>query len=177
MTWDAVAHGPPLRGRRRSRTVVPAALDMLAKDARNQVKHVRRLHEDGRLDRLDDLERLHDLRKTGRALRHTVDALPDPRAAGLPDKATRRLGKRGARIQSALGDHRDALLLAEHVAATADHAGAEEWAALQGIDLASYRVMVAAAHERAADAVADLPDLLADLDTAARRFTRKIAKK
>ena len=53
------------------------------------------------------LESYHALRKAARRLRHAVEAVTeDP--PGLFGRRTRRLAKRAHRIQSILGDHRDA---------------------------------------------------------------------
>lgn len=91
------ASGPPLA----PRAGKPA--DRVATRAvRRQVRRV--------LDRADAAvngseEGRHDLRKAARRLRHTVDVVHGPSA----------LGRLGQEIQGVLGDHRDALLLADHV--------------------------------------------------------------
>lgn len=100
--------------------------------------------------RLDDPEAAHELRKAGRRLRHTCDAITRP-PVGLLGGRTRDLGAAGHRIQSVLGDHRDALLLADHVRAHAHGSPA-------------YDAVVALCQENALAAVADLPSALTELE-------------
>ena len=71
-----------------------------------------------------DVDAAHALRKAARRLRHTADAVTRPPAAVLGADA-QELGELGSQLQSLLGDHRDALLLAEHVRGSMpDDAGA-----------------------------------------------------
>jgi CHAD domain-containing protein len=99
-------------------------------------------------------ESAHELRKAGRRLRHTCDAVTrEP--VGLLGRRTKRLGSTGHRLQSLLGDHRDALLLAEHVHAHAE--GSPE-----------YDAVIAACQEDALTALADLPAALGELAARAR---------
>lgn len=97
-------------------------------------------------------EARHGLRKAGRRLRHTADAVASVDVDGsLPE-----LGRLGHRVQGALGDHRDALLLAEHARrCAAGHA--------DGGDRASYDLVVAQAERLAATALEGLPGTLAAL--------------
>lgn len=91
------ASAPPLTPRARK----PA--DRVATRAvRRQVRRVLE-HADVAVDGSE--EGRHDLRKAARRLRHTVDAVHGPSA----------LGRLGQEIQGVLGDHRDALLLTDHV--------------------------------------------------------------
>ncbi len=99
-----------------------------------------------------DPEAAHALRKAGRRLRHTVDAVTKPPAAVLGSEAVS-LGALGSRVQSLLGDHRDALLLADYVRGTLPTGAAR----------ASYDPVIAAA-ERAADAaIVAVPGVLEEL--------------
>jgi CHAD domain-containing protein len=106
-----------------------------------------------------DEESTHALRKAGRRLRHTADAVTRPPAAVLgPDAAA--VGKLGSRLQSLLGDHRDALLLADHVRRSlSDDADAQ----------ASYGSVVEAADRAAAAAMTSVPEVLAALRASASR--------
>lgn len=178
------AHDPPVRGSRSARAIARGALLDVAGEARDLGREATTSLADeidgARRVGADDLDRLHELRKSGRALRHVADAVGADAVVAdgpLPRKATRRLGKRGHRVQSLLGDHRDALLLADYVTTVAAGAGAEEWAALHDVDLASYRRVAAEAERRGAQALADLPEAVARLGDARRRFRRKSAKK
>lgn len=100
----------------------------------------------------DDPDAAHALRKAGRRLRHVVDAVTRQPAAVLGDDAVR-LGRAGAQVQALLGDHRDALLLADHVRAHAR----------QGDDAAPCAAIVAYAEQRAADALAAVPAVVEEL--------------
>ena len=104
---------------------------------------------------LSDLESVHELRKAARRLRHTCDTITRA-PVGLLGRRTRSLGAAGHRIQSLLGDHRDALLLAEHVRTRADGSPDSD-------------AVVRLCQERALTAVADLPAALGELEAAARR--------
>lgn len=98
-----------------------------------------------------ELAHAHELRKAGRRLRHVVDAVTGSPADVLGGKA-RRLGKVGHRLQSDLGDHRDAC----QVAATALMLAEE--AARDGRPRAPYDAVAAAARRAgrvALDGVAD----------------------
>jgi CHAD domain-containing protein len=94
----------------------------------------------------------HALRRSGRRLRHTADAVTRPPAVVLGKDAVA-LGELGARIQSLLGDHRDALLLADHLRRS--FPGTAERSAYAG--------MVEAAEQAASTAIHALPAVLADL--------------
>lgn len=100
--------------------------------------------------RLQDPEAAHELRKAARRLRHTCNAITrEP--VGLLGRRTKDLAAAGHRVQSLLGDHRDALLLAEHVREHADGS-------------ATYDAVVVLCQERALAAVADLPAALGELE-------------
>lgn len=94
----------------------------------------------------------HGLRKAGRRLRHTADAV----ASVDLDHSLRALGGLGHQVQGALGDHRDALLLAEHVRRCA--AGQADRA-----DRASYDLVVEHAERLAAEALAGLDETVSAL--------------
>jgi CHAD domain-containing protein len=100
-----------------------------------------------------DLEATHALRKAARRLRHTADAVTRPPAAVLgPDAAA--LGDLGSRLQSLLGEHRDALLLVDHVRGSLPDGAAER---------APYDSLIEAAERRAAAAIAAVPEVLTQL--------------
>ena len=100
-----------------------------------------------------DLDAAHALRKASRRLRHTADAVTRPPAAVLgPDAAV--LGEIGSRVQSLLGDHRDALLLADHVRGSLPGDAGER---------ASYASLIEAAEKAADAAIAAVPDALTEL--------------
>ncbi len=94
----------------------------------------------------------HALRKAGRRLRHTADAVASVDADGT----LAALGKLGHQVQGALGDHRDALLLAEHARRCASGRA-------DGADRASYDLVVEQAGQLAAEALEGLPATLSTL--------------
>ncbi len=105
-----------------------------------------------------DIEAAHALRKAGRRLRHAADAVTRPPAALLgPDAAA--LGELGARIQSLLGDHRDAMLLAGYVRGSLPAEPAVR---------AAYATVIEAAERAASDAIGGVPEVLADLAASVR---------
>lgn len=104
---------------------------------------------------LDDPERAdqaHDLRKAARRLRHTADAVSGPPAAVLAGWAPT-VGALGHAIQAMLGEHRDALLLAEHVRRHAE----------ASTDAASYLALVAHAEREARMAIGGLARAVLEL--------------
>lgn len=133
--------------------VAPPLTDRASRPAKKAARRVVRRQADRTLDaarRLDDPEAAHELRKAARRLRHTCDAITRPPVKLLGSR-TKDLGSAGHRIQSVLGDHRDALLLAEHVREHAE--GSEAYAAV--VDLCQ---------EHALTALADLPTALGELE-------------
>jgi CHAD domain-containing protein len=116
---------------------------------RRQVERTR-----GAAGELTDLESAHELRKAARRLRHTCEAITR-KPVGLLGRRTKDVGSAGQRIQSLLGDHRDALLLAEHVHTHANGSPA-------------YDAVVGRCQERAIAALADLPAALGELENRAR---------
>jgi CHAD domain-containing protein len=135
----------PRLGERASRPAKKAARRVVRRQARRTLDATRRL---------EDPEAAHELRKAGRRLRHTCDAITR-KPVGLLGRRTTDLGSAGHRIQSVLGDHRDALLLAEYVR---DHAHGSQ----------AYDAVVALCQERALAALADLPAALSELAARAR---------
>ncbi|GHH79342.1 CHAD domain-containing protein [Promicromonospora soli] len=131
----------------------PRLGERASRPAKKAARRAVRRQTDRTLDaagRLDEPETAHELRKAARRLRHTSDAITrDP--VGLLGPRTKDLGAAGHRIQSVLGDHRDALLLAEHVRDQADGS-------------ATYDGVVYVCEERALTALADLPAALAELE-------------
>jgi CHAD domain-containing protein len=109
-------------------------------------------------DYLTDEDAAHALRKACRRLRHTADAVTQPPAAVLGSDAAA-LGQLGTRVQSLLGDHRDALLLGDYVRRAVPEDPDER---------APYAVVIEAAGRAADAAIAAVPEVLADLGTAGR---------
>jgi CHAD domain-containing protein len=108
----------------------------------------------GSAGELIDLASAHELRKAARRLRHTCEAITR-KPVGLLGRRTKDIGSAGHRVQSVLGDHRDALLLAEHVHVHTNGSPA-------------YDAVVGRCQERALAALADLPAALGELETRAR---------
>jgi CHAD domain-containing protein len=95
-----------------SRPDAPAE-EVFARVLRREARRVRRAAK--RAD--GSLAGYHELRKAARRLRYVAEAV-DAAAPGLLGTAASTLAKAGKRIHSALGDHRDALLLAERAEST-----------------------------------------------------------
>ncbi|WP_129787146.1 CHAD domain-containing protein [Promicromonospora panici] len=136
----------------------PRLRERASRPAKKAARRAVRRQVDRTLDAacdLTDLESTHELRKAARRLRHTCDAITRA-PVGLLGRRTKRLGSAGHRLQSLLGDHRDALLLAEHVRAHAD--GSPRYDAVVGV-----------CQERALTALADLPVALGELEARASR--------
>lgn len=108
---------------------------------------------------LTNLESAHELRKAARRLRHTCDAITR-QPVGLLGRRTKDLGSAGHRIQSLLGDHRDALLLAEHARERTDASP-------------EYDAVVGRCQEQALAALADLPAALGELVSRAARTPKE----
>ena len=111
------------------------------------------------------LESYHALRKAARRLRHAVEAATEY-PPGLFGRRTRRLAKRAHRIQSILGDHRDAVLLAEQIGrarALAQH---------RGEDTAPYDAMSRASMATAERKLAALDDARRKLKAAVRALKK-----
>lgn len=129
-------------------TARPAAVvarEVLVAQAERVIDHAR--------DYQTDHEAAHSLRKAGRRLRHTADAVTKPPTAVLGREAAA-LGELGARVQSLLGDHRDALLLADYVRGSLP----------DDVDLrAAYAPLIEAAETAAGAAVAAVPAVLDEL--------------
>jgi CHAD domain-containing protein len=132
----------------------PAVLDGAARPAAPVAREVLTAQAERVLalgaDYRTDAESTHALRKAGRRLRHTADAVTRPPAAVLGQEYAA-LGVLGERVQVLLGDHRDAMLLAEHVRG------------LPAEDVAAYRPVVDRADRLAADAIEQVPAVLAEL--------------
>jgi CHAD domain-containing protein len=105
-----------------------------------------------------DPEAAHALRKAGRRLRHAADAVTQPPGSVLGSDAAE-LGDLGSRLQSLLGDHRDALLLADYVRGSLpDDADAR----------APYATVIEAAERAAEAAIAGVPEVLEKLQGTVR---------
>ena len=97
-----------------------------------------------------DTEALHDLRKAGRRLRYSAEAVTtDP--VELFDGRIRSLAEVGDDLHDVLGDHRDEVLFAQHVRRAGAHVAHEGGAALV------FEQLAVAADERAAAHLHELP--------------------
>lgn len=130
-----------------------AFADILGREARRVRKAAKRL--DGSLDRL------HDVRKAGRRLRYAAEAVV---AEGPPDlaDAAKAAAKAGSHLHDVLGDHRDALALAERLRR------ARVRASRAGEPVEGYDRMIAAAEERAHSRLAHLDDALKRVRTSSK---------
>ena len=138
--------------------VAPRLGDRASRPAKKAARRtVRRQTERtlGSVGELTDLESAHELRKAARRLRHTCEAITR-KPVGLLGRRTKDLGATAHRIQSLLGDHRDALLLADHVR---EHSNGSP----------AYDAVVGLCQERALAALADLPAALGELEARAQR--------
>lgn len=134
--------GPPLAA-----AAARPARKVAAKAVRGQVRRV--LVRAERLERDGTEDAVHAVRRAARRLRHTADAV-----AGVPGlEWAVPAGAQGQRIQGVLGDHRDALLLADHV---------RECAAGRA-DAAAYEPVTARAEVLADAAMAELGGALEGL--------------
>lgn len=138
---DLWAAAPPLS----DRATRPAA-GAAEKVVRRQVARV--LEAAHRMDDAD-AEEAHDVRKAARRLRHAADAVTSGPGAVLSGWAEQ-VGRLAHDIQGMLGDHRDAVLLADHAR---EHASGVA-------DPASYLRLVAHAEHRAGRAIGGLPQTL-----------------
>jgi CHAD domain-containing protein len=109
------------------------------------------------LDDVVGVVEAHEVRKAARRLRHTADAVSGPPASVLDGWAPM-VGGLGKTIQGMLGDHRDALLLADHVR---EHA-------VDVADPASYLELVAHTEREARQAVGGLAQAILELRDAHR---------
>ena len=140
-SWAA---SPALVDGRSARPAAAVAQDVLAAQVERVLAHGE--------DHLADEESLHGLRRAGRRLRHTADAVTRP-PAGVLGADARAVGDLGGRLQSLLGDHRDAHLLAEHVRASVPDAA----------ERSPYEPLVEAAERVAASTIDAVPPVLAEL--------------
>lgn len=159
VTWSASPRAKELQVALLAWTGAPALANGSARPARAvaheavsaQVERVLALAE----HYLDDEESAHALRKAGRRLRHTADAVTRPPAAVLGEEVAA-LGKLGSQLQALLGDHRDALLLAGHLRRSLPaHGDADVRAA--------FDALIDAAERAAEAAIAAVPAVLTAL--------------
>jgi CHAD domain-containing protein len=154
VAWWGSEEAAELSGTLSEWAAAPAFLDSAARPAAAVAREVLTAQADRVLslgaDYLTDADSTHALRKAGRRLRHIADAVTRPPAAALGQEYAA-LGVLGERVQVLLGDHRDAVLLAEHVRG------------LPAEDAAAYRPVVDRADRLAADAIEQVPAVLAEL--------------
>ncbi|MBF6357126.1 CHAD domain-containing protein [Nocardia higoensis] len=130
---------PPLRGKRGrapAAKVFRAVLDRDTERLRTRISTEPDLPED------DRVEALHDIRKAAKRLRYSAEA-----AALVLGEDAADLSARAKKVQSVLGDHRDAVEAAQVILAAASRAEAVHTATVADIDL---YVRLAAAEEAAA---------------------------
>lgn len=156
--WTRSDQGRALAGLLDAWAAAPRLGERASQPAKKAARHAVR-HQAERvlsaIGELKDLETTHELRKAARRLRHTCDAITRA-PVGLLGRRTRRLASAGHRLQTLLGDHRDALLLAEHVRTHADGSP-------------NHDAVVRRCQERALTALADLPAALGELEAEAHR--------
>jgi CHAD domain-containing protein len=114
--------------------VAEALTAVLRREARRVTKAAKRL--DGSMDGL------HDVRKAGRRLRYAAEAVVASGPEELSDPA-KSAAKAGSHLHDVLGDHRDAVALAQRLER------ARVRAARAGEPVGGYDRMIAAAGERA----------------------------
>ncbi|MCM6773462.1 CHAD domain-containing protein [Nocardia sp. CDC159] len=105
---------PPLRKRRAKAEAADAFATVLRKDFRRLRKLVRAESEVAETDRV---EHLHEIRKAAKRLRYSADA-----AARVLDGPAQELSQRSKKLQSVLGDHRDAVEAMATIQSRADAA-------------------------------------------------------
>lgn len=112
---DAFLAAPPLT----DRAGRPAGAETRAIVARAYRKAARRLADaERRPEGRGRDAALHSARKAAKRARYTAEA-----ATGLPGPAAKKAGRRAKRLQKVLGDHQDAVLAAERIAAAARRPG------------------------------------------------------
>jgi CHAD domain-containing protein len=141
-TWSAA---PPFAERAQR-----PAEKVATKAVRKQVERVLRAAH--HLDDPDHFDEAHEVRKAARRLRHTADAVSRPPVSVLDGWAPM-VGGLGKTIQGMLGDHRDALLLADHVR---EHA-------VDVADPAPYLELVAHTEREARHAIGGLAQAILEL--------------
>ncbi|MDZ5622964.1 CHAD domain-containing protein [Nocardioides bizhenqiangii] len=158
VAWAASPDAEPLSTALGAAAAAPALTDGSARPAPVVAREVLLAQAARVIDQTTDYRRdpeaAHALRRAGRRLRHVGDAVTKPPAAVLGPEAAA-LGELGSRVQSLLGDHRDALLLADHLRGSRpDQAGVR----------AAYASMVEAAERAAGTALASVPAVLEQLE-------------
>lgn len=163
VAWSSSPQADRLRTALCAAAEAPALANGTARPARAVAREVLSAQASRVLDHAadyrHDAESAHELRKAARRLRHTADAVTRPPAVVLGAEA-KVLGGLGSRLQSLLGDHRDALLLVAHVHASLPDQEAER---------APYLAVVAAGHRAADAALTAVPAALAELEARVRR--------
>lgn len=157
---DAWAAAPPVRADVAGRRARPVMKQVLRAEMKRTLKAARGLDFEGIAAAEETaVAEAHRLRKAARRLRHVAEATTRSPVPVLGKKA-RRAGRRGEQLQSVLGEHRDALLLARHARQLAEETSTDRSAA-------GFRAVAEAADRRAAAAVAELPQALDRLRSAA----------
>lgn len=134
---------PPLRG---SRATQPATKFFRAMLQRDKERVDRLVLEETEVAPAERIEKLHDIRKAAKRLRYACAA-----AEPVLGDPARRLGKQAKRVQTVLGDHRDAVESRAVILERADGARAA------GADTAVFEVFAATEHEAAHRALSAYP--------------------
>jgi CHAD domain-containing protein len=141
---------PPLRGRAR-RPAAPAFEALLSQESRRLDRLVRAADDDPP----DAVAALHEVRKGAKRLRYAAAAT----APALGSRA-QAISKQAKRIQSVLGDHRDAIEAAAALTTAAEDAHAA------GADTTAYLALARSETAAAQNALAKYPAALAGLRAA-----------
>lgn len=134
---------PPLRG---SRATQPATKFFCAMLQRDKERVDRLVLEEAEVAPAERLEKLHDIRKAAKRLRYACAA-----AEPVLGDPARRLGKQAKRVQTVLGDHRDAVESRAVILERANEARAA------GADTAVFEVFAATEQEAALRALSGYP--------------------
>ncbi len=155
---------------RRTQLVREAGLRVEAEDVKAKKVFRRLLRAEAarvrRAARRNDgsLERLHDVRKAARRLRHLAEAV-DRAAPDLLGADVRRLGRAATRVHKRLGEHRDDMLLHERATALRSRA----FTAQEATD--PYDAVAALAARRAEEHLRTVPKALKKVEKAAARLS------
>jgi CHAD domain-containing protein len=129
-----------------AREVVPPALDADLRRVLKRAKAARRAADD------EQLARLHDVRKAAKRLRYAAEAVSQGDAAVF-GKRVRRLAAAAEAVHDLLGEHRDSVLMQNHLSETAG----------SGASAFDYGVLHEKERHGAALCLADYPAALREL--------------
>ncbi|NKY88284.1 CHAD domain-containing protein [Nocardia veterana] len=137
---------PPLRRKRAARDAEQVFTAAVRADLRRLQRRVRAERE---VDDADCVEALHDIRKAAKRLRYSAEAATD-----VLDGPAEDLARHAKKVQSVLGDHRDAIEALATITARA------EAVRTRGADTGPYELLCAAEAEAARTALDQYPALV-----------------